>query len=196
MKGPAALLILGAVTWTDLWLRPDQHGQRLLNRGEFSAAAEAFEDPMRRGAAWYRGGAFQKAEQAFARLATPEAHYNRGNCLVLRGNYTAAVVCYDNALDLRPDWEAALTNRAIASARAEQVESKGGDLGDQRIGADKVVFDRDTQSDGQNTQVESDQALSDAAMQSLWLRRVRTKPADFLRAKFAYQAAAAEESGQ
>jgi hypothetical protein len=29
--------------------------------------------------------------------------------------------------------------------------------------------------------------LSDAQLQALWLRRVQTNPADFLRAKFAYQ---------
>jgi Ca-activated chloride channel family protein len=29
--------------------------------------------------------------------------------------------------------------------------------------------------------------LSDEELRGLWLRRVQTKPADFLRAKFAYQ---------
>jgi len=29
--------------------------------------------------------------------------------------------------------------------------------------------------------------LSDRALQAMWLRRIQTKPADFLRAKFAYQ---------
>jgi Ca-activated chloride channel family protein len=29
--------------------------------------------------------------------------------------------------------------------------------------------------------------LSDDELKALWLRRVETKPADFLRAKFAYQ---------
>jgi Ca-activated chloride channel family protein len=32
-------------------------------------------------------------------------------------------------------------------------------------------------------------------MQALWLRRVQTRPADFLRAKFAYQQAAQAEGG-
>ena len=38
------------------------------------------------------------------------------------------------------------------------------------------------------------QPLSDAAMQELWLRRVQTKPADFLRAKFSFQLANEKES--
>ena len=32
-------------------------------------------------------------------------------------------------------------------------------------------------------------AMSDAELRNRWLRRVQTAPADFLRAKFAYQAA-------
>ncbi|HIE98204.1 MAG: hypothetical protein ABGZ53_25045 [Fuerstiella sp.] len=39
------------------------------------------------------------------------------------------------------------------------------------------------------------QPLSDSAMQALWLRRVQTKPADFLKAKFAYQLATGDQKG-
>ena len=34
--------------------------------------------------------------------------------------------------------------------------------------------------------------LSDEELRALWLRRVQTKPADFLRAKFAFQAQSQE----
>jgi len=36
--------------------------------------------------------------------------------------------------------------------------------------------------------------MSDASIRALWLRRVQTKPADFLRARFAYQLQQAETS--
>jgi Ca-activated chloride channel homolog len=56
------------------------------------------------------------------------------------------------------------------------------------VGADKVVFDQTKENpQGQETQVAGDKAMSSEAMQSLWLRKVTTKPADFLRSKFAYQ---------
>jgi Ca-activated chloride channel family protein len=67
------------------------------------------------------------------------------------------------------------------------LNSQGGDAGDQRLGTDKVVFDKKKSSGGQDTEVASDKAASNAAIQSMWLRRVQTKPADFLKAKFAYQ---------
>ena len=66
-------------------------------------------------------------------------------------------------------------------------------MGDQKLGADDVVFDKKMESGGQETATEGAQPLSDSAMQALWLRRVQTKPAEFLKAKFAYQLAAGEE---
>ena len=39
----------------------------------------------------------------------------------------------------------------------------------------------------QQVEVVTGGELSDAQLQALWLRRVQTKPAEFLRAKFAYQ---------
>ena len=43
-KTAEALAIVGAITWWSLWFTPDQQGQRLMNRGEFLAAAEAFRE--------------------------------------------------------------------------------------------------------------------------------------------------------
>ena len=102
MKSIPLLGAIGAITWWSLWFTPDQQAQRLMNRGDFPAAAETFRDPLRQGVAWYRAGEFEKAEQAFARSGTPEAEFNRGNCLVMLGKYEAAVERYDRALELKP----------------------------------------------------------------------------------------------
>ena len=195
MKFISLLVTIAGITWLGLWFTPDQQGQRLMGRGDFQAAAEVFRDPMRAGVAWFRAGEFEKAEQAFARVATPEAEFNRGNCLVMLGKYDAAVERYDRALGLRPGWEPAQVNRQIAAARAKLVERKGGEMGDQKVGADEITFDKKENSGGQDTKTEGDQPLSDAQMQALWLRRVQTKPADFLKAKFAYQLATGEQDG-
>ncbi len=193
MKAIACVSVLAGVTWAGLWATPDQQGQRLTDRGEFERAAAAFRDPMRQGVAWFRATEFEKAEQAFARVATAEAEFNRGNCLVMLGQYEAAVARYDRALELRAGWGDAETNRAIAVARAKRRQREGGDMGDQKLGADDISFDKKEGSGGQDTEVAAGDALSDQAMQALWLRRVQTKPAEFLRAKFAYQAAGKDE---
>ena len=196
MKSLPLLVAIVGLTWSGLWFTPDQQGQRRMKRGDFAAAAETFRDPMWQGVAWFRGGEFAKAEQAFARAATPEAEFNRGNCLVMLGKYEAAVARYERALELRPEWEDARVNRDIAAARARLIERRGEDMGDQKLGADDITFDKGKKRGGQETQIEGEPVLSEAEMQALWLRRVQTKPADFLKAKFAYQrAAAAPERG-
>ena len=195
MKCIPLLGMIGALTWWSLWFTPDQQAQRLLNRGEFRTAAETFRDPLRQGVAWYRAGEFEKAEQAFARSGAPEAEFNRGNCLVMLGKYEPAIERYDRALELRPDFEDAQINRGIARARAKLVERKGGDMGDQKVGADEITFDKAKNPGGQDTETEAAQPLTDADMQALWLRRIQTKSADFLKAKFAYQLATEPPAG-
>ena len=195
MKTFASLCVVGAITWSGLWFTADQQGERMMQRGDFQAAATIFRDPMRQGVAWFRAGEFEKAEQAFSRLATAEAEFNRGNCLIMRGKYEASIERFDRALELRPGWTDAKTNRELAIARAKLVKQEGGDMGDQKIGADDTVFDKNKKAGGQETETDADQPLSDSAMQALWLRRVQTKPADFLKSKFAYQLAAGDQQG-
>ena len=184
-----------AMTWWSLWATPDQRGQQLMQREDYQTAAQTFRDPMRQGVAWFRAGEFEKAEQAFARVATPEADYNRGNCLIMQGKYEESLEFFDRALKQRSDWDEAKNNRAIAAARAKRFKQEGGDMGDQKLGADEIRFDKDKKSGGQDTDTQEAQPLSDSAMQALWLRRVQTKPADFLRAKFAFQIANEQQKG-
>ena len=174
-------------SWMALWWTPDQQGQRYYNHQEYAKAAEAFSDPLWEGAAWYQAGDYKKAVQAFARVSTPEAKFNEGDAWMLLGNYQNAIDRYNKALKTRPDWKEAKENRDLAFARAKLLNNQGGDAGDQRLGADSIVFDRKQSSGGQDTEVTGNKALSSATIQAMWLRRVQTKPADFLRAKFAYQ---------
>ncbi len=187
MKTYSAILVLSAITWWGLWFTPDQQGQRLMNRGDYEAAAGVFQDPFHQGVAWFRAGEFEKAERAFARVADADAEYNRGNCLVMQGKYEEAVERYDRALQLRPDFDDAENNRQIASTRAKLLERTGGDMGDQKLGADEIRFDRNKQPGGQDTDVQGAENMSPSAIQALWLQRIQTSPAEFLRSKFAYQ---------
>ncbi|WP_417850835.1 tetratricopeptide repeat protein [Thalassoglobus sp.] len=190
------ILAIVAFSWIGLWLTPAQRGDRLMSQEKFKQAAQTYQDPMRQGTAWYRAGEFEKAVQAFGRINTPEASFNQGNAWMLLGKYDQAVKSFDSALKKRPDWTEAHENRDLAVARGKLVDTKGGDFGDQRIGADQVVFDRDASKDGQTTEVTAEQANSDAAVQAVWLRQVQTKPADFLKSKFAYQRAEQQKESQ
>lgn len=185
------IFVTGFAFW-QWWFTPDQQGDRLMADDRFAEAAEIYRDPMRQGVAWYRAGEFKKSAQSFARVPTAEGEFNRGNALIFQGLYEDAVRRFDRALELRPGWEPAMTNRSVAEARAKALKQEGGDMGDQKIGADKVVFDK-KKPGGQKTQVDPNKLSEDQGSQALWLRKMETDPADFLRAKFSYQAAFGEE---
>lgn len=193
-----AMLGVGAwrVGWSGLWATPDQQGRYLFEHGRFGEAAQAFRDPMWRGTAQMRAGDFKAAETTFAGVDTADGAYNQANALVMLGKYTDAVARYDHALALRPGWEAASANRQIAQLRAERLVAKGEDAGDQREGADQIVYDKDAKQPGsQNAETTGAPAMNDQAVRALWLKRVQTKPADFLRARFSYQLQMQEPAG-
>ena len=187
-----AVIALAAIVSTrgvDFWLTPDQQGDRLLRRGEFAAAARRYRDPLRAGTALYRAGDFKAAAAMFGRLQTPAAHFNRGNALVMLGKYDEAIAAYDTALAAQPEWRAAEENRTIARVRAERLQQEGGDMTGGMLAADEIVFTSGKrEGGGQEETTEGGEALSDQALQALWLRRIETRPADFLRVKFAWQA--------
>ena len=183
------VLSLTACT-SDFWLTPDQQGDRLMRRSAFAEAAQRYNDPLRIGVALYRAGEFKAAAEAFGRLKTAEGQFNRGNALVMQGKYTEAVEAYDKALAVRTGWPEAAANREIARLRAEKVKKEGGDMTGGQVAADEIVFTPGKKNGGgQEETVEGGEKMSDQTLQAMWLRRIQTKPADFLRAKFAYQLA-------
>lgn len=185
----AALALLVAGYWLgfrDLWLTPDQRGRLLLQRDQAAEAAQAFRDPLWRGVALFKAGDFKGAAQAFAARDTAEAAFDQGNALVMLGQYDEALKRFDRSLALRPGWPEALRNREIARIRAERRKTEGGETGQTDSRPDQVVFDK-TKPGGEDTTVQAAMPMSDEAVRALWLKRVQTRPADFLRAKFAYQ---------
>ncbi|MGO4405609.1 tetratricopeptide repeat protein [Bosea sp. RAF48] len=186
-----ALLAAGyRIGWRDLWLTPDQRGRLLMSQNRPADAATAFRDPLWRGVALFRAGEFKEAAQAFAARDTAEGAFNQGDALVMLGQYDDALKRYDRALALRPAWPEALKNREIARIRGERKKTEGGETGNTDDKPDEIVFDK-TKKGGEDSTVEGEKPMSDEQVRALWLKRVQTQPADFLRAKFAYQLQAA-----
>ena len=190
----ACYLTLDTADWspTNLWLTPDQQGDHMMKREKYTEAAERYIEPFRRGEAFYRAGEFKKAAIAFGQDDSAEAFFNRGNVLILLGKYDEAIASYQHALQIKPAWKKAMENQAIAKARKENLTPPDDDHGGTggKLEADEIVFDdRPMKSSNEDQEIEvgGGDALSDEEMRSLWLRRVETRPADFLRVKFAYQ---------
>ena len=178
-------------------LTADQRAYRLYAAGDLEEAADRFADPMWRGVALYRLGEFEQAAGVFAGFDTPEAAYNQATSLVFLGRYGEAVARYDRALELRPGWTPAAVNREIAAARAARLAREGGEGTGGKLGADEIVFS-DTKSPPSSgeEQIGGGELLSDQELRSIWLRQVQTRPADFLRVKFASQYAMRSRSGE
>ena len=183
-----------AFDWTDLWLTPDQQGQRLLDQGEYQQAAGKFTTPESIGAALFLAGDFENAATVFGRAPSAEANYNRGNAHIMLGEYDAAIEAYQSALSKRPGWLDAEQNLQIATLRKQALAPPEDDFGGTggQLEADEYVFDdtgRVNKSSSEQVIDAADQQLSEDAMRAMWLRKVETRPADFLAARFNYQLA-------
>ena len=171
---------------------PDQKGARQFENENYQAAATAFIDSQWKAAALYRSGDFEQAAALWAGYDTAEGAFNQANSLMMLGKYEEAMQRYDRALELQPGWLEAEGNREIAAIRAERVKREGGNMTEGMLGADEITFTKGkTSPDSGEETVEESAQLSDVEMRAVWLRNVQTRPADFLRSKFAYQNAMA-----
>lgn len=186
-----------ALEWDDLWSTPDQQGQRLMDQGEYQEAATRFTTPERIGTALFMARDFESAASVLGRSATAEANYNRGNAHIMLGDYDAAIAAYQGALSKRPGWPEAEQNLQIATLRklalAPPDDNAGGTGG--MLEADEIVFDqsgRVNKSSDEQVIDAADQQLGEDALRAMWLRKVKTRPADFLAVRFNYQLATRE----
>lgn len=194
----ASVLLVGGLavgTWRDpdFWFTANQRGERLMKHHEYAKAGAVFSDPWRIGIAQYRQGNFEDAAHTFRRVPGAEGSYDAGNSWLMHGKYEEAISEYDRALEVRPDFQMAKDNKALAIARREAMRRAGKDAAEESEDAlppDKIVFDlkpSDPTSDQQKPPMQATD-LSDEQLQATWLRQVKTTPADFLKAKFAWQA--------
>ncbi|MCV5977679.1 hypothetical protein OFO29_35630, partial [Escherichia coli] len=83
--------------WWDLWLTPDQQGQRLFNQQAYLEAAKHFVDPLRKGTAYYYASEFELAHSAFLEMQNDPSEevrdyglYNAASALARQREYLAA----------------------------------------------------------------------------------------------------------
>jgi Ca-activated chloride channel family protein len=176
----------------NLWLTPDQQAWREFDRGNYADAAALFEDPLWKGVAYYRAGDFENAITQFARADAPETYFNTGNAFASLGDYEQAVINYDVALESRPDWIDARENRDLVQALIElqaEEEPPGGDAppGPPSFDPDEIQFDERGER-GERGEVDMEQLSADQ-LAEMWMRRLQTSPAQFLRSRFAAEAA-------
>jgi Ca-activated chloride channel family protein len=177
--------------FADIWLTPDQQGRIAFDRGDYRAAQNLFADPYWQGVAAYRSLDYLTAAQAFAKVDTRDGWFALGNAQAHNHAWEKSIAAYEHVLRLDPDDAAAKANLAIVRAAFEEQEKKrrqeeqkeqSGDLG-----ADEVKIDP-KQKGGKRTEVQPEDVTTPGAAEA-WMRQVQTSPGDFLKVKFAQQAA-------
>ncbi len=187
-----ALLILFGLTlrqdgFVNVWLTADQQARLAFERKDYSIAADRFDDPSWQGVAHYKNGAYAEAAEAFGRIGSAEAFFNRGNAFMKRFEFSKAITAYEQAVAEAPDWQAAADNLALARYTLDYVEEAREQGSTGKLEADDVVYDNE-RSRGQETTVDRESAL-EAASAEKWMRSVDTETADFLRSRFQLEAA-------
>lgn len=187
-----------ASRFANLWLTPDQQGRLAFDRGDYAAAANLFADPMWRGISAYRAYDFLAAAQEFSRVDTVEGKFALGNAQAQNHAFEKATAAYDEVLKAQPGNVAATTNRAIVQAALEAREKKRrkqekDDSAPPDEKADETRVDP-RQKGGKTIRVTPEDVTTAGAAEA-WMRQVQTSPADFLKLKFAIQAAAPAKAG-
>lgn len=182
-----------ASRFTNLWLTPDQQGRLAFDRGHYAAAKTTFADPMWRGISAYRAYDFLAAAEEFSRVDTLEGKFALGNAQAQNHAYEKALKTYDEVLKAQPSNAAAKTNRAIVQAAVDAREAKRrkqeqDDPAPPDEKADEMRVDPNQKGGKKITITPQDVTTAGAA--EAWMRQVQTSPADFLKLKFAIQAAA------
>jgi Ca-activated chloride channel family protein len=195
--GAVALVLSGlgsapaqAAGLADWFLTPDQQGWLAYRDRRYAEAAELFADPMWRGQALFRAGRYAEAAAVFARLDSAEAAFAEGVASIRNRAYRPAIAAFETALKRDPEHPAAARNLEIARAALVYVETarEQSDTGEDRgVGADDVVFDNEAGRGAETERPPEADMRPETAAQ--WMRTVDTRMADFLRARFALEAA-------
>ena len=106
----------------------EQQANQAYEKGDYTTAGDAFQDPYRKGVAYYRMGDYAAAEEMFRQSTRPEAAsraaYNLGNALVQQNRLHDAVAAYEDVLEKWPDHSQAKENLELVKKMLSQQEQQ------------------------------------------------------------------------
>lgn len=189
--------------WIDLWLTPDQQGQRYFNDLNYLEAAKHFNDPMRKGIAYYYASEFKLAQSEFIEANSDLGWYYAASALARQREYVAARNLL-RQLSEKPDIDPRLlkdiqNNLQVMESIVEDVnrtsESQTGSLDGPE--ESKELGNQPKTGDGAEEQVSSqlmkketlnaEQILGSDELADKWLKKVDADPKHFLSRKFMLQ---------
>lgn len=136
---------------SDYFYNGEQQANQAFENGDYSSAGNAFQDPYRKGVAYYRMGDYSSAEQMFRQSTRPEvassAAYNIGNALVQQNKLKEAITAYENVLEKWPDHIHAKENLELVKKMLEQQEQQQDNNQNSQDKSDQQNNNQDQQQD-------------------------------------------------
>ena len=109
----------------DVFKSPDQQGYEKWQKGDYSTAADRFEDPNWKGSSLYRLQKFKEARQQFSQDKSARGRFNEGNAYAQMGDLEKAKKQYQEAIKLDPSFASAQHNlNAIEQFEQQQKQSQ------------------------------------------------------------------------
>ncbi|MDD9173943.1 VWA domain-containing protein [Aliivibrio finisterrensis] len=189
--------------WMNLWMTADQQGQWYFEQSDYLKAAKQYQDPLKKGTAYYYAGEYQLAHSAFLQVKSNLGLFNAANALARQREYVAARDIFQGLLaddidsELREKTE---NNLSVMQGIVDEVnrtsESQKGTT-DGPEESFELAEDQPKTGDGADEEVDAslmtkeslnaNEILGSQELADKWLRRVEADPKYFLRAKFQLQ---------
>lgn len=186
--------------WMGLWFTPDQQGQWYFNRGEYLKAAQRYQDPLRKGVAFYYASQFESAFKVLNQSNDLDMQLNAASALARQREYVKARSLLRYIVKKYPSNKIAAHNLNLIEQLIEEINqfSESQDSGDDgNLDSSRELGDAPQTADGAETELAksqlleqkltAEQLLADDSVVDKWMQRIETNPKDFLRAKFAIQ---------
>ena len=119
---------LYAMDFQSLWKHQNQRAFEAYQQGDYQSAIALTDDPMIRGAAYYRLNNFSEASAEFAQPDSAVGWYNRGNALAQAQLFPEALSAYKRALEIEPNLEdAKINHQLVETYLIERRETENGE---------------------------------------------------------------------
>lgn len=152
-------------SWRDLFTSKDQQAAKLMQKGDYQAAANRFKQDEWSAIAHYRNGNYAKTIEKLNSKTDIRSLYNKGNALALKGEIEKAIETYEAVLALDVNHEDAIHNKQVLEEfMLQQQNSQQTDQLNKSEKASKQ--ENNKQSEQQNQPKQDQQKQGELASQS------------------------------
>ena len=141
----------------------EELGKEAFDLKDYETAVSQFQDPYRKGVAYYKAGKFEQAEEMFKSSTREEvalnAGYNLGNSLAQQQKFKEAITAYEDVLKKWPECTKAKENLELIKSMMKEEESS--DSGDGKKEESDPKDSKNEQRDSKEGEEQKEQESSD-----------------------------------